>query len=272
MNRIEHRTPFSYYEHGTLNVENGSLCFSTDDRTIRIPIESVGSILLGPGTKITHAAARLVNDFNCLVCWSASDKLRTYASLSGPEDSYKLLRQSKLYNDEKLRRRVACNMYRKRFVNKIDDDASIETLRGMEGSRVRSTYKKLAEHFGIKWEARRYDLENWDDTTPINKAISCANVCLYAICLATILSIGYSPAIGFIHTGKMLSFVYDISDFYKTKTTLPIAFSVTALSEDDIERRVRLACREHLNKMSINKMIDDIEEVLNVDDTNCQTE
>ena len=71
-----------------------------------------------------------------------------------------------------------------------------------------------------------------------------ANSCLYGLCHAAILSLGYSPAIGFIHTGKQLSFVYDVADLYKTDLALPIAFAAAARNASDLERQVRLAMRD----------------------------
>ena len=62
----------------------------------------------------------------------------------------------------------------------------------------------------------------------MNRALSTANSCLYGICHAAIVSAGFSPALGFIHTGKMLSFVYDVADLYKTEITVPIAFRAVA--------------------------------------------
>lgn len=44
------------------------------------------------------------------------------------------------------------------------------------------------------------------------------------MCHAAIVSLGYSPGLGFIHTGKQLSFVYDVADLYKAETTIPVAF------------------------------------------------
>ena len=45
---------------------------------------------------------------------------------------------------------------------------------------------------------------------------------------AAILTAGYSPAIGFIHTGKALSFVYDIADLYKVELIVPLVFELIA--------------------------------------------
>ena len=98
----------------------------------------------------------------------------------------------------------------------------------MEGLRVRKAYVAIATEYGIHWEGRNYDQDDWFEATPTNRALSAANACLYGVCHAAIVSAGYSAALGFVHTGKMLSFVYDVADLYKTETTVPVAFRLAA--------------------------------------------
>ena len=74
---------------------------------------------------------------------------------------------------------------------------------------------------------------------------------------------GYSPALGFIHTGKMLSFVYDIADLYKVDEIVPLAFQTVAESDQNVERRARLASRDMFRKTKLlERVIPDIREVL----------
>jgi CRISP-associated protein Cas1 len=76
---------------------------------------------------------------------------------------------------------------------------------------------------------------------------------------------GYSPALGFIHTGKMLSFVYDIADLYKTDTTIPVAFQATVEGETNIETRVRHACRDIFHRERLlPRIMEDIDQVFAV--------
>src|SRR5690606_4866181 len=65
---------------------------------------------------------------------------------------------------------------------------------------------------------------------------------------AAIVSLGFSPALGFLHSGKQLSFVYDVADLYKTEIVVPAAFAAASVPGDEIERRVRLALRDQLRK------------------------
>ena len=108
---------------------------------------------------------------------------------------------------------------------------------------MRAAYAAAAEHHGVVWSGRSYRRDGWGAADPINRALSAASVALYAYCQAAILALGFSPAIGFIHTGSTRSLVFDIADLYKAELTIPLAFATVAAGTDDIERRVRRACR-----------------------------
>jgi len=266
--KFEDRWSHLYLEHGKLDQDASSLLFYNKEGQIRIPIDQLAFVMLGPGTRVTHAAIRALADNNCLVCWTGEQGVRLYAhSTGGTFSSHRLLHQVKLWANKKLKNQVIKRMYQKRFPEKLDDKLSLSQIRGMEGERVRREYQRIAEEIGVKWFGRAYNQDNWQDADPLNRALSAANSCLYGICHAAILSAGYSPAIGFIHTGKMLSFVYDIADFYKTEITVPIAFSVAKESELDLERRTRIACRNAFYESKLmSRILPDIAEVLNAPD------
>src|SRR5207249_7632027 len=132
----------------------------------------------------------------------------------------------------------------KRFPGEDLAGKSMEQIRGLEGARVRVSYGELAKQHGVEWTGRVYDQNNWFQATPANRALSAANACLYGICHAAIVFAGYSAGLGFIHTGKLLSFVYDVADLYKTELTVPLAFRLAATETHDVERKVRMACRQ----------------------------
>jgi len=124
-------------------------------------------------------------------------------------------------------------------------------------------YEIMANQYGIKWNNRKYNPSDWEQSDTINKALSAATACLYGICEAAILAAGYAPAIGFIHTGKPQSFVYDIADIFKFETVIPIAFKETAKESTPIERAVRQGCRDSFrNNNLLKKIIPTIEEIL----------
>ncbi len=131
-----------------------------------------------------------------------------------------------------------------RFREPLPEQLTLEELRGREGIRVRQAYAEAARATGVPWTGRSYRSSDWRSADPVNRALSCANSCLYGLCHAAIISAGFSPALGFIHTGKMLSFVYDVADLYKTEVTIPAAFAVARESDAAIEVRARKVCRE----------------------------
>jgi CRISPR-associated protein Cas1 len=158
-------------------------------------------------------------------------------------------------------------MYNFRFNESVPTIVSLEGIRGMEGIRVRRVYAEASTKYGVEWKGRRYDQDDWSKGDPINRALSAANACLYGVCHAAILSAGYSAALGFVHTGKMLSFVYDVGDLYKTALTVPVSFKIAAENPPELERVVRTECRTAFHEFKLmERIIPDIAEVLGVSD------
>jgi len=262
--RFADRWSHVYLEHGIIEREDKSLVVIDQSGRMPLPIDQLGVLLLGPGTSITQPAIHLLAENNCLVCWTGEGMVRLYAhSTGGTHSACRLLRQARLFCDEKERLAVAYRMYQKRFPEPIAVGTPLDQIRGREGARMRAAYQKLAEEYKVDWQGRCYDCDDWNGADPLNRALSVANSCLYGICHAAILSVGYSPAIGFIHSGKMLSFVYDIADLYKTELTIPIAFQTIADGTADVERRVRLKCRDRFfSDRLMDRILPDIAEVL----------
>ncbi len=251
--------------YGQVDVLDGALVLIDKEGVrIHVPVGGLACILLEPGTRITHAAIALAAEVGCLILWVGEGGVRLYsAGQPGGARSDRLLYQAKLALDDDLRIKVVRAMYRLRFQDEPPAKRSIEQLRGIEGVRVRTMYKVLAQQFGLKWERREYDPNKFDQSDVVNQCLSVANHCLYGICEAAILAAGYAPAIGFIHTGKPLSFVYDIADIFKFETVVPIAFKIAASNKGDPARETRLYCRNSFRKHNLlDKIIPTIEEIL----------
>ena len=253
-----------YLERARIDRKESSIVAHTEDGRIPIPAASLAVLMLGPGTSITHAAINVLADSNCLVIWCGEQNVRFYASgMGGTRNARPLLLQANLACDETNRLQVVRRMYEARFGEELDPDLEIAQLRGMEGARVRDAYARLAEETGVGWSGRSYDRTDWGSSDTVNRAISAANACLYGVCHAAILSAGFSPAIGFLHTGKQLSFVYDIADLYKIDVTLPLAFRAAAETEQGIGSVVRRACRNAFRELKLlRRIVPDIQNVL----------
>jgi CRISPR-associated protein Cas1 len=259
---------YVYVEHAIVQRYQQAIEVLDQEGETHIPVASLCVLMLGPGTRITHGAVKLLCEGGCHILWVGEDSTRFYAQGSGEtRKGYRLLKQAELAVDPLKRTQVVLNMYRYRFGDDLDASLTIEQIRGHEGARVRTAYQHLSRRFGVEWEGRRYDRNNWGNSDPINRAISAANALLNGLCHAAIVSGGYSPGLGFIHTGKQLSFVYDVADLYKTDITIPIAFEATAQGSDKLESRVRQMCRERFREEKLlQRILPDIDRLLSLED------
>lgn len=254
---LKDRSSIVFLQYGRVDVENGAFVL-VDKLGIRtqIPVGSVTSIMLETGTTITHEAVKLAARVGCLLLWVGDGGVRMYsAGQPGGTRADKLLYQAKCALDDGARLAIVREMYRLRFGEQAPSKRSIDQLRGIEGSRVRQLYKAYAQQFGIEWRRRNYDPQNWSTADPNNKALSAATSSLYGLCEAAVLAAGYSPAIGFIHTGKPRSFVFDIADIFKFQTVIPAAFKELSKGTSNIEQRVRIACRDSFRQGRLLKRI-----------------
>lgn len=263
---IKDRVSIVFVGMGELDVIDGAFVIvdATGVRT-QLPIGGVACVMLEPGSRLSHRAAALAARVGTLLVWVGEAGVRLYsAGQPGGARSDRLLYQARLALDETLRLKVVRKMYALRFGEEPPARRSVEQLRGIEGARVRQTYQLLAKKFGVHWKGRDYDPESWDVSDLPNRCLSAATACLYGVTEAAVLAAGYAPAVGFIHTGKPLSFVYDIADVYKFETVVPVAFKVAASQpRGNAEREVRLACRDMFRQTRLlDRIIPDIEAIL----------
>ncbi len=263
---IKERVSVIFIERGEIDMLDGAFVVvdATGIRT-HIPVGGVACIMLEPGTRVSHRAAALAARVGTLLVWVGEAGVRLYsAGQPGGARADRLLYQARLALDETLRLKVVRKMYALRFGEEPPERRSVDQLRGIEGARVRRTYQLLARQFGVEWKGRDYDAEAWDGSDLPNRCLSAATSCLYGVTEAAVLAAGYAPAVGFIHTGKPLSFVYDIADVYKFETVVPVAFKVASSNPaGNPERAVRLGCRDVFRQSKLlDRIIPDIEEIL----------
>ncbi len=245
-------------------VDNAFVMIDKEGVRTHIPLGGIACLMLEPGVRLSHRAAQLAAKTGTLLVWVGEGGVRLYsAGQPGGARSERLLYQAAIALNEPARLKVVREMYRRRFNDEPPANRSVDQLRGIEGARVKKIYELLAKLHGVPWKGRRYDADDWDDSDLPNKCLSAATACLYGVTEAAVLAAGYAPAIGFIHHGKPLSFVYDIADIYKFDTVVPLAFKVAAKAPANPERVVRLACRDSFRETRLlAKIIPDIEEIL----------
>lgn len=243
--RVEDGWSFLYVQRCRIEQDGKSISIWEESGRTAVPCAALSLLMLGPGSAITHAAVRTVVESGCMILWCGEEGVRVYGvGLGETRSSRNLLRQATAWADPRKRLAVVRRMYARRFDEKVDESLSLQQLRGREGIRVRASYAEASRVSGVEWKGRDYDRTSWKTADPINRALSCANSCLYGLCHAAIVAAGYSPAIGFVHNGKALSFVYDVADLYKTITSIPAAFGTAKANSQDLEGTVRRAMRD----------------------------
>lgn len=243
--RAQDRVSFVYVGRCIVNRQDNAITVQDERGTVHLPAATLGALLLGPGSNVTHQAMTLLAESGSTAVWVGERGVRYYAHGRGLSHSTHLLEaQAVAVTNQSSRLRVARAMYQLRFPDEDVTRATMQQLRGREGARVRRLYRAHAERTGIQWTKRDYEMGEFASATPINQAISSATTCLYGLAHAVIVSLGCSPALGFVHTGHARSFVYDVADLYKAEVAIPIAFEVAAQEPDDVPAITRRAVRD----------------------------
>ncbi|MBS0126538.1 type I-E CRISPR-associated endonuclease Cas1e [Thetidibacter halocola] len=267
---LKDRSSLVFVEHARLDVLDGAfVAVNADGAQTQIPVGGLAGIMLEPGARISHAAVALAARVGTLITWVGEGGVRLYsAGQPGGARADRLLWQARIALDDAARLRVVRKMYAIRFGEDAPSRRSIDQLRGIEGVRVRESYALLAAQYGVAWKRRSYDSSDWEAGDIPNRCLSAATACLHGLTEAAVLAAGYAPAIGFLHSGKPLSFVYDIADIFKLETVVPEAFRIAgqaAKGKLDMapDRAVRLACRDAFRRTGLlGRIIPMIDEVL----------
>jgi CRISPR-associated protein Cas1 len=277
--RIPHvdRHGLLWLSRGKLSVEDGTLRFQaagSDDIAAglySIPYQTVSMILAGPGTSITHDVLRILARHGTLLAAVGDGGVKLYtAPPMGQGRSDVARAHARMWADEDQRLQVARRMYAFRF-GEVLPNRDIAVLRGMEGGRLRETYRILAQQAGIEWRGRRYDRDDPTAADIPNQAINHCATFVEAAAEIAVAAVGALPPLGFIHEESSNAFTLDVADMWRAEVTIPLAFSVAAKAGRDpsrpLERQVRYeAARLFKSKKLIPGMISRIKELLNVAD------
>lgn len=262
--RIADRLSFVYLERCRISRNDSGVLVETVRGSYNLPVASICSVLLGPGTTISHRAMELLGDTGTSVIWVGEQGTKYYASGRPLTHTSTLLEtQARLVSNRRSRLAVARRMYQMRFPGEDVSRLTMQQLRGREGARIRKVYREWSDKTGVEWNGRNYDPSNYASSDDINRALSSANACLYGLTHSVITSMGCSPGLGFIHTGHERSFIYDIADLYKTETSIPVAFTVTSKSPKDVGASVRRAMRDSFSNLDLTyRMAHDVKALL----------
>jgi CRISPR-associated protein Cas1 len=266
--QVKDKYPFIYLERGRLEVDDSSIKWiDSEANVVALPIATLNTLLLGPGTTVTHDAIKTAVAANCSVCWVGEDSLLFYAAGFLPTaDTRNLRQQVELSANPDKSLEVARRMFARRFPDADLNGKSLKEMMGMEGHRVRSLYQEKAHEYQVGWKGRQFTPGKFEFSDITNQVMTAANAALYGILCSAVHSMGYSPHIGFIHSGSPLPFVYDLADLYKEALCVDLAF---ALTRDMAGRYNKAAVSDAFRKRVVDmdllaRLADDIPDMLGV--------
>lgn len=236
-----------------------------------IPFQMVSCFVLQPGTTVSHDALRILARHGTSAVFVGEGGVRFYASLpGGPDSSARARSQARAWADERRRTHIVRRMYGWRL-GELLPATDLDALRGIEGARMKQTYRRLAEQYGLSWHGRRYDRLNPERADIVNQAINHASSAVEGAALTAVAASGAIPQLGFIHEDSGNAFALDVSDLFRDSVLLPTAFRAAKRILDEkegpVERVVRQLAGEALRRQQIvARMIDRIKELFDADD------
>jgi len=271
--QVKDKYPFIYLERGRLEIDDSSLKWlDADGNVVRLPVATINTLLLGPGTSLTHEAVKTAAAANCAICWVGEDSLLFYAAGFLPTATTRnLRRQMELACNHKAALEVARRMFACRFPDLDLTGKNLKEMMGMEGLRVRGLYQQKAEQYGVGWKGRQFVPGKFELADTTNQILTSSNAALYGILCSAVHAMGFSPHIGFIHSGSPLPFIYDLADLYKERLCIDLAFSLTReLAGFYNKYTVSAQFRQRVIEMDLlDQIAKDIKRLLGTADVDC---
>ena len=209
------RAGLLYLARGALTARDGTLAFlqgaTTDADALTpgdyaIPLQAVSMILLGPGSTVSHDALRLLAHARTALAAVGEDGVRMYTAPPLIPDRSGLARvQARLWADDGMRIMIARRMYAIRL-GEILPHRELDVLRGIEGARMKESYRLLARSIGIDWKGRHYERDNPAAADLPNQALNHASSAVEAAAAIAVAATATIPQLGFIHEDAGQSF------------------------------------------------------------------
>ncbi|MFE7464241.1 type I-E CRISPR-associated endonuclease Cas1e [Streptomyces sp. NPDC057499] len=265
--RVGDRLTFVYLERCTVHRESNAITAEDADGVTHIPSATIGTLLLGPGTRVTHQAMSLLGECGAGVTWVGEHGVRYYAGGRALTRSSGLIEaQATAWVNQRTRLDVARAMYRLRFPGLDTAGRTRKELLGAEGHRLRECYQRESSRTGVPWVRREYNRDDFSAGDPPNQAITAAAQCMYGVSHSVAAALGCSPGLGFVHSGHERSFVMDVADFYRTEIAIPVAFDAAAEGGEDVATRTRRMLRDRINRIGLlDRCVRDIKDLLRYD-------
>lgn len=272
------RAGLLYLARGALTARDGTLAFLQGTNAAlapgdyAIPLQGVSMVLLGPGSTVSHDALRLLAHARTALAAVGEDGVRLYTAPPLIPDRSGLARvQAQKWANDRSRLAIARRMYAWRL-GEVLPHRSLDVLRGVEGARMKESYRLIAQQVGVEWRGRRYSRANPGAADLPNQALNHASSAVEAAAAIAVSATATIPQLGFIHEDPGQSFVLDIADLYRDSITIPWAFRAAKYVGDrpdaDIERVTRRFVGNTLaHEQVIADMIERVKRLFDTKDT-----
>ena len=273
LTKASERISMLYVEKAKIEQSEYGVQIRQGNKVSEIPITTISCLILGPGTNITHRAVANIAKAGCSICWMGMEQAVFYAyGEPATNKSKNILKQMHYHESKVLHTEVIHKMYNWRYPNEKIKSASLEELKGFEGKKMKECYAKYAEQYQYDWKGRISSI-GFEKSDLANQYITALNNVLYAITRAIIQIMGYSPSIGFIHTGHIAAFTFDISDLFKEEITIPLAFRLaTELRYFDRHKMISEYRNLITEKKVISRMVNYLENLFDDNVTTIEAE
>lgn len=256
LSRAEDRISCLYIEKARIEQTEFSVQIVQGRNTTELPITTIDALFLGPGTTITQQAIKNICDAAVTIIWCGQEPWRYYAfGEPATHSSKNMLKQIACHESKTLHAEVVRKMYKLRYPEDHLSRKTLSELRGIEGNHVKNLYQELAKKYNVEWSGRNYRVDDFYNQDEINQALTATNQILYGIIRGVIHIMGFLPAIGFIHTGDIDSFVFDMADLYKERISIPVSFRVVSEHPFDLDDTLRREMRKEIYRQKLMKQI-----------------
>jgi CRISP-associated protein Cas1 len=264
LTRVGDRLSFVYLERCVVHRDANALTAEDGEGITHIPSATIGTLLLGPGTRVTHQAMSVLGECGAGVVWVGEHGVRFYAGGRSLSRSAALVEaQAAAWANRTTRLAVARAMYGMRFPDEDPAGLTRQQLLGREGTRMKAVYRREAARTGVSWRGRHYTPGDFASGDAPNQAVTAAAQCMYGIAQSVVAALGCSTGLGFVHSGHELSFVLDVADLYKTEIGIPAAFDAAAEGPEEIGARTRRVLRDRVNGTGLlERIVGDIKSLL----------
>jgi CRISPR-associated protein Cas1 len=255
---IKHRELIKYVEYAKVSVRKFGVVTTNKEVCEQLPVDTIGTLILGPGTSITSGAVNIISKSGCVLSFGAGGGLPQHASVFGYRSSKNANAQMRTCFDEKARLKAAFKLIKARneIIKEFCEGVPVieyENCNSVEEILLKEAHwaKKAYLETSIVSLGERHGMYKRD------RPIALYNYFVYNAVHSVLMAYGYVPDVGVIHSRtRGGGLVFDIADVFKPALSL-MQSSVAGLKKVD-PNKVRGEVLVDSNRLQLRKRIQEL--------------